>query len=37
MRRLDEIFGSGRRLIPVAAFDMQGAGYSDPGIGLLAF
>ena len=23
--------------IPVAAFDMQGAGYSDPGIGFLAF
>jgi hypothetical protein len=25
------------QLIPIATFDMQGAGYSDPDIGLLAF
>jgi hypothetical protein len=36
MRRLQEIVGKGPRLIPVAAFDMHDAGYSDPVIGLLA-
>ena len=28
---------SGPRLIPVAAFDIEGAGYSGSGVGLLAF
>jgi hypothetical protein len=37
MTRLEVTVGSGPRLIPIAAFDMLGAGYSDPGIGLLAF
>jgi len=37
MRRLEEIVGNGPRLIPVADFDMQDAGYSDPVIGLLSF